>query len=67
MPPVIAIAAAAVGVYAGIKWLQRETKRAEAKAAHATQAGSKGRPVDRGALEFDEIKGVYRPIQPEDQ
>ncbi|MGH1417789.1 MAG: hypothetical protein ACRBCJ_02920 [Hyphomicrobiaceae bacterium] len=61
MPPVLAIAAAAVGIYAGYKWLKRDSKRAQDRAAHTTRTRGDGHPVDRGTLEFDEIKGVYRP------
>ena len=65
MPPVIAVAIAVVGAYAGYKWLQggfgshNSSDPGPADAEGSTSAPGEG-PVDRGDLQFDETKGVYR-------
>ena len=64
MPPVIAVAIAVVGAYAGYKWLQGGFRRQSndpvpPDAEGSTLAPGEG-PVDRGDLQFDETKGVYR-------
>ena len=71
MPPFIALAVAGVGVYAGLKWLTRESQPSAAERAsekreaygrtsHAS-SGSRPMPKDLGTLEWDATTGVYRP------
>ncbi len=65
MPPVIAVAIAAVGGYAGYKWLQggfpRHSSDPSPSDAEGSTSGPGEGPVDLGDLQFDETKGVYRP------
>ena len=67
VPPAIVIAVAAVGVYAGYKWLQRESTRAGQKATFQTRKKTPERPVNRGDLRLDKNRGVYRPARSSDR
>jgi hypothetical protein len=66
MPQLIALAVAGAGLYAGYRWVSRQIGRVREEAHRAEEelrrraAAARG-PVDLGALEFDEVNGVYRP------
>lgn len=67
MPQLIVIALAGAGLYAGYKWARREwlraaeaAERVAAEVRRATEAAAAD-PQNRGALEWDEAAGVYRP------
>ena len=68
MPQVIALALLGAGLYAGYRWLARATseiadqmQRAEDDAAPGGQAGRIEKNL--GALEYDPVAGVYRPVR----
>lgn len=70
MPPLIALALAGAGVYAGYKFFSKLMEQAQTPAKSdaerwkkeaATAAARKGEPKDLGGLEWDEKLGAYRP------
>lgn len=67
MPQVIALALLGAGVYAGYRWVTRATReiadqmrRAEEELRQEASAGRVEKNL--GALEYDPIAGVYRPV-----
>jgi hypothetical protein len=66
MPQLIGLALAGAALYAGLKRLSKELRRAAEAAERARgelrrRAGENTAPKDLGALEWDEKAGVYRP------
>ena len=71
MPPLIALAIASAGAYAGYRFFAKLMAQAQTpaksdaerwkKEAAKAAARSKGEPKDLGGLEWDEKLGAYRP------
>lgn len=67
MPPLIVLAIAGAGVYAGYKLFTKLVEQAatpaksDAEARKAQAAARAGEPKDLGGLEWDPQSGAYRP------
>lgn len=65
MPPLIALAIAGAGVYAGYKFFAKLMEQAQtparSEANRAKATARQGEPKDLGGLEWDEKLGAYRP------
>jgi hypothetical protein len=71
MPPLILLAIAGAGAYAGYKFFSKLMDQAQTpaksdaarwkKEAATAAARAKGEPKDLGGLEWDEKLGAYRP------
>jgi hypothetical protein len=69
MPQVIALALLGAGLYAGYRWLTRAAGELAAQMQRAEdelrQQSASARPIEKnlGALEYDPVAGVYRPVR----
>lgn len=71
MPPLIALALAGAGIYAGYRFFSKLMEQAQTPAksdaerwkkdAATAAARRSGEPKDLGGLEWDEKLGAYRP------
>ncbi|HUS97385.1 MAG TPA: hypothetical protein VMX97_11640 [Hyphomicrobiaceae bacterium] len=63
MPQIIALALVGAGVYAGYRWLRKQTQQVAADAALRREAAEQADAGvrDGGELEWDAAEGVYRP------
>jgi hypothetical protein len=68
MPQLLLLAAAGVGIYAGLRWATRELNRVADAARHAetdlqraARAREANAPKNLGELEWDAANGVYKP------
>ncbi len=62
MPPLIVLAIAGAGVYAGYKYFSKLVEQAAAPAKQQKrEAARAGEPKDLGGLEWDAQSGAYRP------
>lgn len=59
MPPVILLAVAGAGLYAGYKLYTKLIEQAQTPAKPKTARA--GEPKDLGGLEWDDKAGAYRP------
>ena len=66
MPQVIALALLGAGLYAGYRWFTRTAREIGAEMQRAeeelTQRASGRVEKNLGALEYDPVSGVYRPV-----
>ena len=66
MPQVIALALLGAGLYAGYRWFTRTAREIGAGMQRAeeelTQRASGRVEKNLGALEYDPVSGVYRPV-----
>jgi hypothetical protein len=67
VPQLMVLALVAAGIYAGYRWLWRPVRMIAAEVRRAgdelRRAGVRGSEKDMGALEYDPISGVYRPVR----
>jgi hypothetical protein len=61
------LALVGAGIYAGYRWLWRPARMIAAEVRRAEderrRAAARLREKDMGALEYDPISGVYRPVR----
>jgi hypothetical protein len=67
MPQVIALAVLGAGLYAGYRWITRAARQIAAdmqRAEEEVKEQATGRiEKNLGALEYDPVAGVYRPVR----
>lgn len=68
MPQVIALALLGAGLYAGYRWVTRATREIADRMQRTDEAlrqeANAGRiEKNLGALEYDPVAGVYRPVR----
>jgi hypothetical protein len=68
MPQVIALALLGAGLYAGYRWVTRATRELADQMRRAEEELRQGASAGRieknlGALEYDPVAGVYRPVR----
>ena len=67
MPQLMVLALVGAGIYAGYRWLWRPVRTIAAQVRRAEdeirRVRAQGSEKDMGALEYDPISGVYRPVR----
>ena len=67
MPQLMVLALVGAGIYAGYRWLWRPARMIAAEVRRADdemrRAAARSLEKDMGALEYDPISGVYRPVR----
>ena len=63
MPHVVALALIGAGLYAGYRWLPRESEDLESSEDALGRETARRLEKNLGSLEYDAVSGVYRPAK----
>jgi hypothetical protein len=67
VPQLMVLALVGAAIYAGYRWLWRPARMIAAEVRRAEEemrrAAARSLEKDMGALEYDPISGVYRPVR----